>query len=102
MTLSAISAYGAGSIALGEGSDRPWHAMMCPEDSRGRCRSNEGVLIRGKYILTSAEPEVVRDGAVRVVGDTIHDVGPFAELSSAFPECAVFGGPNGAPVTGSV
>jgi len=79
---------------LGEGSDRPWHAMMCPEDGRGRCRSNEGVLIRGKYILTSAEPEVVRDGAVRVVGDTIQDVGSFADLSSAFPECAVFGAAN--------
>jgi 5-methylthioadenosine/S-adenosylhomocysteine deaminase len=53
-----------------------------------------GVLIRGKYILTSAEPAVVRDGAVRVVGDTILDVGSFADLSRAFPGCAVSGGPD--------
>jgi 5-methylthioadenosine/S-adenosylhomocysteine deaminase len=59
-----------------------------------RAGSDAGVLIRGRYVLTSAEPEMVRDGAVRIVGDTIRDVGPFAELSQAHPACAVSGGPD--------
>ncbi|WP_062205623.1 amidohydrolase family protein [Streptomyces sp. NBRC 109706] len=36
---------------------------------------------------------MIPDGAVRVVGDTITDVGTFADLSGRFPGCAVLGGP---------
>jgi 5-methylthioadenosine/S-adenosylhomocysteine deaminase len=73
--------------------DRPSSAFSS-DLALGRCRADRGVLIRGKYILTSAEPDVLQDGAVRVVGEAILDVGPFADLSRAFPECAVSGGPN--------
>ncbi len=53
-----------------------------------------GVLIRGGYILTSAEPEMVRDGAVRIVGTAIEEVGPWSDLRQRFPDCPVFGGRN--------
>lgn len=64
------------------------------EDAAPARQTDAGVLIRGKYVLTSSEPEVITDGAVCVVGETIRDVGPYAELAKTFPEYAVLGGPN--------
>jgi 5-methylthioadenosine/S-adenosylhomocysteine deaminase len=51
-------------------------------------------LVRGAYVLTASEPAVISDGAVRVVGQTIDAVGPFAALREQFNEDAVLGGPH--------
>lgn len=53
-----------------------------------------GTLIRGRFVLTSTDPPVVEDGAVRVVGHRIMEIGAFAALSASHPEDAVQGGPN--------
>jgi 5-methylthioadenosine/S-adenosylhomocysteine deaminase len=82
-----------GANPMTERSDRPY-STTSSEDAAGFRQPGGGVLIRGRYVLTSSEPEMISDGAVRVVGDTIREVGPFAELSRAFPDCAVHGGPN--------
>lgn len=54
----------------------------------------EGILIRGRYVLTSAEPAVIEHGAIRVLGDLIAEVGTFDELRTRHPEDSVYGGPN--------
>lgn len=76
-----------------ERSDR-LPSTMSPADAAVGRPPSAGTLIRGKYVLTSSEPEMITDGAVYVEGDTIRDVGLFADLARAFPDCAVFGGPN--------
>ncbi len=53
-----------------------------------------GTLVRGGFVLTSAEPEAIPDGAVRVVGDRIADVGSWVDLSERHPDDHVTGGPN--------
>ncbi len=53
-----------------------------------------GILIRGKYVLTSSDPPVVENGAVRVVGDRISEVGTFDDLSLRHPHDDVEGGAN--------
>ncbi|MBX7269079.1 amidohydrolase [Micromonospora sp. Llam7] len=70
------------------------HPTISSEGEAHLGQQDAGFLIRGKYVLTSSEPEMVSDGAVRVVGDTIADVGSFADLSGRFPSCAVLGGPD--------
>lgn len=49
-------------------------------------------LVRGAHVLTAAEPMVIRDGAVRVVGQRIDAVGPFTALREQFRDDAVVGG----------
>ncbi|MFD3487959.1 amidohydrolase family protein [Streptomyces sp. NPDC058665] len=86
-------AWGIGANPMTERSDRLHPTMSSKGDAPLR-QPDAGLLIRGKYVLTASEPEMISDGAVRVVGDTIRDVGSFADLSSRFPSCAVLGGPN--------
>ncbi|GIE86474.1 amidohydrolase family protein [Actinoplanes regularis] len=70
------------------------HAAISSEGNSHLRQQDAGFLIRGKHVLTSSEPEMISDGAVRVVGDTIADVGSFADLSARFPSSVVLGGPN--------
>lgn len=53
--------------------------------------SETGILIRGGYILTSSTPEMIEDGAVRIVGDLIEEVGPWSELRRRHPDDKVHG-----------
>ena len=52
------------------------------------------MLVRGKYILTSANPEEILDGAFRVKDGLISEIGKWKELSSKFPEDTVIGAKN--------
>jgi 5-methylthioadenosine/S-adenosylhomocysteine deaminase len=51
-------------------------------------------LVRGRYVLTAAEPGVVVDGAVLVEAGRIAAVAPYAELARAHPQAAAYGGPD--------
>lgn len=53
-----------------------------------------GMLIRAGHVLTSAEPGVVDDGAVRIVGDRVAAVGSWDALRRAHPDDDVAGGPH--------
>ena len=53
--------------------------------------TDRGVLVRGGYVLTSAEPALIENGAVRVVGELIDEVGGWAELRARYPDDAVHG-----------
>lgn len=55
---------------------------------------NGAVLIRGRHVLTSAAPESVTDGAVRLSAGRITHVGAYRELAARFPDDPVHGGPN--------
>ncbi|MFI2315563.1 amidohydrolase [Streptomyces sp. CB00072] len=55
---------------------------------------NGAVLIRGRHVLTSATPESVTDGAVRLSAGRITHVGAYRELAARFPDDPVHGGPN--------
>ena len=58
------------------------------------------LLLRGKYVLTSAtEPRVVTDAAVRVTGDTVAEIGDWDALRRAHPEARVVGNGRQLPVT---
>jgi cytosine/adenosine deaminase-related metal-dependent hydrolase len=50
-----------------------------------------GTIVRGAYVLTSAEAGVIPEGAVRLVGDRIEQVGTWADLHSRFPTDAISG-----------
>ena len=43
--------------------------------------TDRGILVRGGYVLTSSTPEMIEDGAVRIVGDLIDEVGTWTDLS---------------------
>ena len=62
----------------------------------------DGTLVRGKYVLTSTEPDVVVDGAVRIVGETIDAVDSWDELRTAHPSDAVAGDGDGIVTAGFV
>src|SRR5499425_3944242 len=50
------------------------------------------LLLRGKYVLTSAtEPRVLTDAAIRIVDDTVAEVGDWDALRRAHPEARVLG-----------
>ena len=53
--------------------------------------SKTGTLVRGGHVLTSSTPEMIEDGAVRIVGELIDAVGPWADLRSRFPDDEVHG-----------
>ena len=53
--------------------------------------TERGVLVRGGYVLTSSTPEMIEDGAVRIVGELIDAVGPWADLRNRYPEDDVHG-----------
>lgn len=61
-----------------------------------------GTLVRGKFVLTSTQPELIPEGAVRIVGDRIDVVGSWNELRVAFPDDVEAGGPNDIVVPGFV
>ena len=52
---------------------------------------DRGILVRGGYILTSSTPEMIEDGAVRIVGSAIDAVGRWADLSARHPDDEVYG-----------
>lgn len=60
------------------------------------------MLVRGKYILTSANPEEILDGAFRVKDGLISEIGKWKELSSKFPEDSVIGGKNDIIIPGLI
>jgi 5-methylthioadenosine/S-adenosylhomocysteine deaminase len=50
------------------------------------------LLVRGKYVLTSAaESSVLTDAAIRVAGDTVAEIGSWATLHQAHPGARVVG-----------
>jgi len=50
------------------------------------------MLLRGKYVLTSAaETRVLMDAAVRVSGDTVAEIGDWSALRQAHPDARVVG-----------
>jgi cytosine/adenosine deaminase-related metal-dependent hydrolase len=50
------------------------------------------LLLRGKYVLTSARaPRVLTDAAIHVAGDTVAEVGDWDTLRRAHPEARVLG-----------
>ena len=53
--------------------------------------TDRGILIRGGYVLTSSEPEMIEDGAVRIVGELIDQVGSWADLRSRYPDDKIHG-----------
>ena len=52
---------------------------------------DRGTLVRGAYILTSSIPEMIANGAVRIVGDVIDAVGPWSDLRARHPGDDVHG-----------
>ena len=54
--------------------------------------TDRGVLVRGGYVLTSSTPEMIEDGAVRIVGDLIDAVGAWTDLRARHPDDEVHGG----------
>ena len=60
------------------------------------------LLLRGKYVLTSAaEPCVVTDAAVRVRGDIVAEIGDWDEMRRAYPDArVVVGNGRALPVPG--
>ena len=53
--------------------------------------TDRGILIRGGYVLTSSTPEMIEDGAVRIVGELIDEVGPWTDLRTRHPDDEVHG-----------
>ena len=60
------------------------------------------MLVRGKYILTSAYPEEIREGAFRITDGIISEIGKWDELNSKFPEDTVLGGKNDIIIPGLI
>ena len=52
---------------------------------------DRGILVRGHYVLTSAEPDLIEDGAVRIIGDVIDSVGSWPDLRARHPDDEVYG-----------
>jgi len=53
--------------------------------------TDRGILVRGGYVLTSSIPEMIEDGAVRIVGDLIDEVGTWTDLRTRYPDDEVHG-----------
>lgn len=51
-----------------------------------------GILVRGRYILTSADPDQIENGAVRILGGVIDSVGSWDDLRARHPGDRVYGG----------
>lgn len=63
--------------------------------------SKEITLVRGGHVLTMAGGDIT-DGAVAIADEKIAAVGPFAELSRAYPEAPVVGDRYGIVIPGLV
>jgi cytosine/adenosine deaminase-related metal-dependent hydrolase len=61
-------------------------------------------VVRGRWVVADDGdgPRVLEDGGVAVQGDTIAAVGPWTEISGAYPAADVLGGPNAAVMPGIV
>jgi 5-methylthioadenosine/S-adenosylhomocysteine deaminase len=55
---------------------------------------DHGTLIQGRHVLTSGDPSWIQDGAVRVVGSTVSEVGSWEDLRKRYPGDDVVGGPH--------
>ena len=53
--------------------------------------TDRGILVRGGYVLTSSTPEMIENGAVRIVGEVIDQVGAWADLRARYPDDKVHG-----------
>ena len=53
--------------------------------------TDRGILVRGGYVLTSSTPEMIEDGAVRIVGELIDEVGSWTDLRRRHPDDKVHG-----------
>ena len=62
---------------------------------------NEHLIVRGRWVLADAAT-LVADGAVLVAGDTIAEVGPWAELRGRHPEAKVIGSDEAAVLPGLI
>jgi len=51
-------------------------------------------LVRAGHVITSADPALIHDGAVRIVDGRIDAVGTWNELRDRHPDDVVHGGPN--------
>ena len=60
------------------------------------------MLFRGKYVLTSAFPEEIRNGAIRVNDGIVTEIGLWDELHSKFPTDPVVGGINDIIIPGLI
>ena len=60
------------------------------------------MLVRGKYILTSADPEEVRNGAFRVQNGIITEIDDWDLLHSTFPDDQIVGGHNDIIIPGLI
>ena len=60
------------------------------------------MLVRGKYILTSAVPEEIYDGAFRVEEGVISEIGEWNYLNSKFPNDPVIGDTNDIIIPGLI
>ena len=60
------------------------------------------MLIRGRYVLTAAVPEEIKNGAVRVNDGIITEIGLWDELNSKFPTDPVVGGINDIIIPGLI
>ena len=60
------------------------------------------MLVRGKYILTSAVPEEIRNGALRIQNGIITEIDEWAVLHSKFPDDQIAGGPNDIIIPGLI
>lgn len=49
------------------------------------------MILRGRYVLTSAEPSVIPDGAIRFTDGRISDVGTSAHIINRFPSDSIVG-----------
>ena len=63
---------------------------------------SRGTLVRARYLLTAADPAVISDGAVRIVGERIDTVGAWDDLRVRFPDDDVSGGSNDVVTPGFV
>ena len=59
-------------------------------------------LIRAGYVLTSATPAVIADGAVVIRDDLIVDLGPYRDVIERWPEAASVADPYGILIPGFV
>ena len=60
------------------------------------------MLVRGKYILTSADPEEIKDGALRIQDGIITEIDDWRLLRSKFPDDEITGGPNDIVIPGLI
>ena len=64
--------------------------------------SPETVVVRGAWVLTMSEDRPIEDGAVRIEGGAITDVGPYPRLRATDPSTPVVGDGYGIVMPGMV